>query len=259
MTAPEKGMTVIDVPLIPRRLLFGPPARMNPSLSPSGTHLAFLARQGNGLNVWVGGLENRDFRPLTDLRGQPINEYLWARDGRHLLYLTDRDGDENQHLIAVNLTDGRTRDLTPFDGVRVHLIGMGWRTPDHVLAEMNLDSRTRNDLYRIDLRNGEHERVASEPGLTSWVADPDLVVRAAQRPTADGGFDVMIRDDEHSPWRALLSFGYEDAMASQMLGFTPDGKDLLVLSPQQAQTTACCGCRVRPAPSTCCTARTRTT
>ncbi|MEN3308411.1 MAG: hypothetical protein V7603_4613 [Micromonosporaceae bacterium] len=224
-----------DVRLIPRGLLFGLPARMNPSLSPSGTHLAFLAPRAKAMNVWVGSLDERDFQPLTDLRGQPINEYLWARDGRHLLYLTDRDGDENQHLIAVDLSNGDTRDLTPFDGVRVHIVGMAWRAPHHVLVEMNLDSPTRNDLYRLDLRDGRRERVATEPGLTGWVTDPDLVVRAAEAPDDDGGFTVVVRDDERSAWRPLLTLGYEDAVGSQLLGFTSDGKDLLLLSPLDAE------------------------
>src|SRR4051794_4304568 len=81
--------SVPSVPLIPRRVLFGEPAYTSPSLSPSGDHLAYLAPYKDRLNVWLGGVSDRDFRPLTDLDGGPIEDYVWARDGRHLLYLTD--------------------------------------------------------------------------------------------------------------------------------------------------------------------------
>src|ERR1700716_3332741 len=113
-----------DNPLIPRQVLFGLPYRVHPTLSPSGTHLAFLAPDENNQNVWIGSLSERKFSPLTDLKGHPVNEYLWARDERHLLYFTDRDGDENQHMIAVDLIDGHSRDLTPLDGVRANIVGM---------------------------------------------------------------------------------------------------------------------------------------
>ncbi|MEO3748740.1 S9 family peptidase [Plantactinospora sp. B5E13] len=223
-------------PLIPRRVLFGEPAYAMPTLSPSGTHLAFLAPYEGGPYVWLGSLADRDFRPLTDLNGHPVQDYVWARDGRHLLYQSDRDGDERHHLISVDLVTGRTRDLTPHNGVRVQVIGLQRQVPHQVLVLMNLRSPEQNDLYRVDLRSGDCCLIESAAGLAGWLTDPQLRVCAAQRRNSDGGFTVMARDDEESDWRELLTLGYEDAADSQLLGFTGDGKDLLLLSPQDART-----------------------
>jgi dipeptidyl aminopeptidase/acylaminoacyl peptidase len=229
---------VIEVPLIPRNVLFGEPAYTNPTLSPAGDHIAFLAPHDGELEVWIGTWRDRDFRRLTNLRGQPVNDYVWARDGRHLIYFTDQGGDENHHAVTVDLTDGRTRDLTPYDGVRANVVGLQQRVPDQVLVQMNLRTPDRYDLYRVELSTGRHRLVETEPGLVGWMTDQDLRVRAAQRDNADGGFTVMVRDDEEDArWRALLTFGYEDAMATHLLGFTGDGKDLLLLSPLDAETT----------------------
>ena len=227
----------MTVPLIPRQVLFGAPAYASPSMSPSGEYLTYLAPRDGEFEVWLGRLRERDFRPLTDRSGRPISEYVWARDNRHLLYLTDRDGDEHSHLVAIDLGTGEFRDLTPYEGVRVNVVGLQDRVPDQVLVMMNLRSRDRHDLYRLNLRTGDPEPIRTEPGLSGWVTDPDLRLRAAQRNNADGGSTVLARDGEREPWRELLTLGYEDTVGSRLLGFTGDGKDLLMLSPVDAETT----------------------
>ena len=87
---PENGLP----PLIPRSVLFGNPERAAPKLSPDGARLAYLAPHNGVLNVWVRTVGGSDDRPLTadSLRG--VWEYLWRPDGEGVLYLQDRDGDE---------------------------------------------------------------------------------------------------------------------------------------------------------------------
>jgi Tol biopolymer transport system component len=108
---------VTDVPLIPRRVLFGDPARDAPAISPDGGRLAWLAPRDGVMNVWVGARDLSDARPLTDDRDRGIRVVAWAHDGRHLLYVQDQAGDENWRLHAVDVEDGEDRDLTPFDDV----------------------------------------------------------------------------------------------------------------------------------------------
>ena len=43
-----------NVPLIPRKVLFGNPEKVAPRLSPDGERLAYLAPKDGVLNVWVG-------------------------------------------------------------------------------------------------------------------------------------------------------------------------------------------------------------
>jgi dipeptidyl aminopeptidase/acylaminoacyl peptidase len=217
-------------------VLFGTPAHAVPSMSPSGDHLTYLAPRDDGVEVRIGSLRERHFRSLTDREGRPISHYVWARDNRHLLYLADRDGDENSHLVAIDLATDRFRDLTPYDGVRVNVLGLQPRVPDLVLVQMNLRSRDRHELYRLSISTGEHELIETDPGMTGWVADTLLMVRAALLSNEDGGSTVVVRDDERQPWRALLTLGYEDTVGTRLLGFTEDGEELLMLSPRHAET-----------------------
>jgi WD40 repeat protein len=47
-------------PLIPREVLFGNPERIQPSVSPDGTRLAWVAPRDGVLNLWVADLDDLD-------------------------------------------------------------------------------------------------------------------------------------------------------------------------------------------------------
>ena len=84
--------------LIPRRILFGNPDKGSPEVAPDGRRLAHLAPVDDVLNVWVGGLDGDDARPVTSDTDRGIRSYRWAEDGRHLVVHTGdstwRGGDD---------------------------------------------------------------------------------------------------------------------------------------------------------------------
>jgi dipeptidyl aminopeptidase/acylaminoacyl peptidase len=225
------------VPLIPRQVLFGNPERISPAISPDGTRLGWIAPSDGVLNVWVAPLDDLPAaKPVTDDRDRGIRTFAWAHDGRTLLYVQDRGGDENWRLYGVDLEAGGTRDLTPFEGVRAELVAIDHLHPDHVLVGLNRENPELHDVYRLELATGELTRVAANPGFIGWVADADFVVRAGVAPTPDGGTVLMVRDavpgrDEGAgEWRALLTAGPEDALTTAPLAFSLDGSTLLAMS-----------------------------
>ncbi|MDP9070880.1 MAG: S9 family peptidase [Actinomycetota bacterium] len=220
--------------LIPREVLFGNPERLLPRLSPDGRRLAYVAPVDGVLNVWVGTVGSDGFRPVTDDRDRGVRLYFWAHDGRHLLYLQDRGGDENWRLHGVDLETGAVRDLTPFDGVQAQVVEVSKHHPDRILVGLNKDNPELHDVYQLDLRSGDLEKVADNPGLVDWVVDVDLRVRCGVAPTPDGGLAVMVRDTEGDEWRVLLAVGQEDAMTTQPVGFTADGSALYLISSKDA-------------------------
>src|SRR6266540_3630041 len=179
--------------LIPREVLFGNPEKASPAISPDGRRVAWLAPVDGVLNVWVGHLGAGDAAPVTGDRERGVRDYRWAHDDRHLLYVQDRGGDEDWHLYAVDLDNGETRDLTPFDGVQAQLVADGKRFPDRVLVGLNKDNPQLHDVYRVELGSGELELVASNPGFVGWLADAELRVRCGVAATPDGGLRVMVR------------------------------------------------------------------
>src|SRR5579864_3938786 len=109
-------------PLIPREVLFGNPEKQSPKLAPDGKRLAWLAPDAkNVLQVWVKTVGKDDEKIVTADKKRGIRQYLWAYNNKTLLYLQDKDGDENWHIYGADLDSGRTRDFTPQKKVQARI------------------------------------------------------------------------------------------------------------------------------------------
>ena len=216
--------------LIPRDVLFGNPERVEPAVSPDGTRLGWLAPLDGVMNVWVATLGQDDARPVTDDRDRGIHGWFFAPDNRHLLYVRDKQGDENWRLYDVDLESGATRDLTPFDGVQAQVVRVDKHFPDRILVGLNVDNPQLHDVYQLDLVTGELDKIVENPGFVGWLADPRFQVRAGVAPTPDGGMTVMVRDSGDAAWRPVAEFSSEDAITSGPVGFTADGRGLFLQS-----------------------------
>ncbi|MCU1493035.1 MAG: family peptidase [Acidimicrobiaceae bacterium] len=247
------------VELIPRTVLFGNPERLGPRLSPDGKQLAWLAPAEGVLNVWVapaadeqtvapvGGVAEASHeatsavdwaaaRVVTDDHDRGVRTFTWAHDGRHILYLQDRGGDENWRLYDVDLPTMARRDLTPFDNVQVQLIAVDKRFPTDVLVGINLDNPELHDVYHLDLVSGQVRKTVTNPGFVGWLADAEMEVRAAVAPQPDGGFVLMVRDEPAQDWRPLMTVSDEDALTTGPVSFSVEGSSLLALSSVGSET-----------------------
>ena len=224
-------------PLIPRAVLFGNPQKASPQLSPDGKYLAYLAPDKKDvLQLWVKTLGDKDDRMLTADKKRGIRNYFWTHDGEHLIYLQDADGDENFHLMGVNLKTKLVRDLTPFQGVRAQGVDLDHQFPHEILVGLNLKSKAKFDMYRINLKTGAVELDTENPGsVVGWVTDGDFKVRAAVAATLDGGNDLLIRDKAGDKFRKIRHWGPDDQ--GQPLSFSNDGKTLYLSANHDANTS----------------------
>ena len=241
------------VDLIPRSVLFGNPERIQPRISPDGGSLAWIAPKDGVLNVWVApilaradpdtgvdgwGVDWAASRVVTADTDRGIRTFSWARDGRHLLYVQDAGGDENWRLYDVAVDSLERRDLTPFDKIHATIIGTSKRRPTEVLVGINADNPQLHDVYRLDLVTGELVKEIENPGYAGWLADEDLVVRCAIAPLPDGSFDVLVRDSGGSDaaWRTLMTIPAEDAISTDVVSFSGDGRSVLMTSAAGSDT-----------------------
>jgi dipeptidyl aminopeptidase/acylaminoacyl peptidase len=224
VAAQEKFTT----PLIPREVLFGNPERADPQISPDGTQLGYLAPVDGVLNVWIRTLGKVDDRAVTADKHRGIRNFLWQFDNRHILYTQDLGGDENWRLYQADIASKQTKDLTPFDKVRVDIVAYEWKFPDTILVQMNQRDPKLFDVHSIDLNSGKVELDTENPGdVQGWQADNALQIRGAQAQTPDGGTIVRVRDDRKSPWRELIKWGADETFGG-VNGFSPDNRSLWV-------------------------------
>lgn len=219
-----------QTPLIPRTVLFGNPERAAPQISPDGRMLAYLAPDQGVLNVWVRTLGKTDDQVITNDRKRGIRNFSWQYDSKSILYAQDQNGDENWRIYQTGVASKQTRDLTPFDKVRAELVALEPSHPDIALIQLNKRDPKVFDIYQVNLKTGELTLDTENPGdVNGWQADHELVVRAAQVETPDGGIVLRARDHAKSPWREVMKWGPEETMGN-IANFTPDNKSLLVIS-----------------------------
>ena len=225
--------------LIPIEVLFDNPTQTQARVSPDGEHISYLAPSEEGvMNVWVRPIAGGEAQQITDDDNRGISNHFWAESGDGVMYLQDVGGDEVWHLYLTDLESKITRDLTPFKGIRAQNVITEPGHPNEILVGLNLRDRRVFDMYRVDLATGALVLDTENPGdVSGWLTeDGSFEIRAAGAPSQeDGSVTLRVRDDADSPWRDLITWGFEES--GNAVAFAGDGKSIYVESSLGSDTT----------------------
>ncbi|GIL40411.1 peptidase S9 [Rhodospirillales bacterium TMPK1] len=225
-----------DTPLIPRDALFGNPTKAQGRISPDGKYLSWLAPVNGVLNVWVAPIDKPDQgAAVTKDTVRGIRAYAWTYDGKHLVYLQDKGGNENFHVYSVDVTDKSERDLTPFDNVRAGIAGASRKIRNEILVTMNKRDPKYPDLFRVDVASGEMKLVAENPGFGGFVSGEDFQTPLAVKTLPAGAEEVLRRKPDNS-WETWITFAPEDVRVSGPTGLNRAG-DALFLRDSRGRDT----------------------
>ena len=221
----------------PVRDFFSNPERAYFRLSADGKTLGFMqpvaeaSGQQRRLNVFVQPLEGSkpvgEPRQLTHETARDVNIYYW-KGSDHILFTKDFGGDENFHVVMVDVKTGKVTDLTPFDKVRAAITDDLPNDPDHILIEHNKRNPEVFDVFRVDLRTGKATLVAENPGdIIGWQTDHQGRVLMAVR-TKGLDSDLLYRPTEKAEFKTIATIDYKTRLDPAF--FTADGKKVYMLS-----------------------------
>ena len=219
-------------PLIDRALLFGDPEIAGAQLSPDGRYVAFIKPYKDVRNVWVKGLDEPfSARQARDRRHPAGDRYFWSQDGKHLLYVQDKGGNENFHVYAVDPATPAeaatgvppARDLTPVEDVRALIYAVPENRPEEIIVGLNDRDPAFHDVYRVNIATGKRELlIKNTEKVGFWIYDRSGNVRLAYRQKEDGGNEIL-RVDGDKLTRIYETTYLESAFPG---GFDKDGKKL---------------------------------
>jgi len=240
----EPKKDAYPVPLIPRAVLFGNPDKASPQISPDGSKLAYLAEVQGVLNVWVCPIDDLSkARAVTADKKRGIRSYFWAYNNHHILYIQDKDGDENWHVYATDLKNDETRDLTPIQGVQARIEQVSHKFPNDILVGLNDRDPQLHDVYRVSIETGERKLTQkNDGGFRSFAADDDFNVRIAEKTTPDGGREMFVPATEGTDWVSFLKIPPDDALTTSAAGFDKTGKVLYMVDSMGRDTSAMVAC-----------------
>ncbi|HKG58490.1 MAG TPA: alpha/beta fold hydrolase [Pyrinomonadaceae bacterium] len=189
-------------PIIDRELFFGDPEIAGAQISPDGAYIAFIKPFKGTRNVWVKKTAEpfANAKPVTADTKRPIPGYFWSRDGKYILFVQDKGGDENYNVYAVNPAEApasgqdvpTARNLTDVKGVRAVIYGVPRSEPDAIYVGINDRDAAWHDLYKVKISTGERTLVRKNTErIVGFVFDLKDQLRLATRSAENGDTEVL--------------------------------------------------------------------
>jgi dipeptidyl aminopeptidase/acylaminoacyl peptidase len=223
--------------LIPRKTFFSDPDHAMVQISPDGTRLSWLAPHEGVLNVWIADRDNiAAAHAVTHDTGRGIRTYSWAHTNNHLLYLQDKNGDENWRLYAVDLATEKVLDLTPFEGVQARLQARSHQFPAEVIVAMNNRNPQWHDIYRVNVISGEMILLLQNDRFSDVTVDNDFRVAIANEMTSEGGGDLYVPVGKD--WQLWERMPPEDILTTGPEGFDKTNRILFMGESRGRNTSA---------------------
>jgi len=220
--APSSGQP----PLIDRELFFGDPEIIGAQLSPDGMFIAFIKPYKGTRNVWVKRASDPfdSAKPVTADTKRPIPNYFWSRDGKYILFVQDKGGDENFNVHAVNPAEApaqgqdvpAVRNLTDAKGARAFIYAVPFDEPDSIYVGLNDRDPAWHDLYRVSIATGDRTLLRKNTDrVIGWLFDRKGQLRLATR-AAENGDTEILRGDEKNFTRVYSCNVFETCTAVRL-------------------------------------------
>lgn len=188
--------------LIDRELFFGNPEYAGAQISPDGKYISFIKPYKNTMNVWVKetGAPFDTARPMTADTARPVRQYFWSRDGKYVLFVQDKGGDENFNVYVVNPADKpatgsdvpAARNLTDAKGIRAEIFAVPKSDPDALYVGINERDKAWHDLYKVNISTGKRTLISeNKDRLQGMIFDNADKMRLALRSPQNGDTEIL--------------------------------------------------------------------
>jgi dipeptidyl aminopeptidase/acylaminoacyl peptidase len=194
-------------PLIDREVFFDNPEIAGAQISPDGKFIAFRKPYKGTMNIWVKKTDEPfdKARPLTNRTDRPVPGFFWSEDGKYILFVQDKAGDENFNVYAVNPSETlaagaevpTARNLTDAKGVRAFIYHVPESDPDVIYVGVNERDKAWHDAYKVKISTGERTLVMeNKDRLQGVIFDNTDKMRLAIRSPQSGDTEFLLLDGD---------------------------------------------------------------
>jgi dipeptidyl aminopeptidase/acylaminoacyl peptidase len=128
-----------------------------------------------------------------------------SRDGKYILFVQDKAGDENYNVYAVNPADSApagedvpaARNLSDAKGIRAAIYAVPRSEPDAMYIGLNDRDKAWHDLYKVKISTGERNLIRQNTErITGWIFDLKDQLKLATRAAENGDTEVLRVDEK---------------------------------------------------------------
>ena len=191
--------------LVPREVLFAKPDKFCVRLSPDGKNISYFARSGSEVVLCIDTVEGKSIRrfPVTSARN--MYHYYWAYTNNHILLPEDNQGDENDHILCLNIKTGQKKDLTPFGKSKSYVIRLSEKFLNEILVCNNKRNAKWFDVYKINIETGKSEKVFENNAYISMTFNESFELKALTKILENGDAELL-----SSNGKLILKVPFED-------------------------------------------------
>ncbi|MBB5439921.1 dipeptidyl aminopeptidase/acylaminoacyl peptidase [Pedobacter sp. AK017] len=179
-------------------------------LSPDGKNLSYLKLQGQDQNIYIEDIETGRGKNITRLKDKKIVFYFWVSN-HELIYYKEVDAASRQSDVFIIDKEGKNeRQLVNNEKSRLKVIEDQLIDDKYLLVSSNKRDSTVFDVYRLNVRNGQMEMAAKNPGnIIDWRTDAEGKLRLAI--SSDGvNSTILYRANENQQFKKVLTSNFKD-------------------------------------------------
>lgn len=198
-----------QVALIPVNNFFKTQDRATYRVSPDGKFLSYLKTEDNKQHLFVEEISTGKVTQLTKPADKSISFYAWVSNDE-LIYYKEKEGRRFQSdLFIMNKDGGDERQLSTNEKSKIRVLQDQLIDGKYLLVQSNRRDSTVSDVYRLNVRNGNMEMAAQNPGnITYWIADSRGKLRMAV--SSDGVNETLwYRANEFQKLKAIVTINFK--------------------------------------------------
>ncbi|MDA8693406.1 hypothetical protein N9L92_05025 [Saprospiraceae bacterium] len=218
-----------NTPLIDREIFFGNPKIAGAQLSPDGKYITVIKPLDGIMNIWLKGIDEEFEKaiPVTNDKSRPIRSYFWSRDGKYILYVQDKGGDENFRVYRIDPQEAsadhipEAKDLTPYEDIRAMIVSLPKTDENKIYIGINNRDKAWHDYYSVDIKTGDKTLILENTEQFNAVSfDLNGELKLASRSLPDGGNEILKKTD--NGFKKILYSNLEESLSP--LRFTREGQ-----------------------------------
>ncbi len=213
---------------------FAKPKASTFRFSPDGKYMSYREKDENGKrHIYVKDIATGEAKRAIEEKEELVRGYGWINNER-LVYLMDKDGDENYHVYAINLDGSNQKDLTPFDGVQAQFSDLLKEDKDHIIVQMNKNNKQVFEPFKVNVVTGELKQLYSNDNPANPIAgynfDKDGNLKAFTK-IRDGVEQDLYYEDGKGGFKIIKSLNWKDAFGILSFDYaTPNPHDAYMVS-----------------------------
>ncbi|MBR1734904.1 MAG: S9 family peptidase [Alphaproteobacteria bacterium] len=197
---------ILKTQLIPREILLAKPDRFCVKVSPNGKYVSYFSRIGSEVELHITTIDGKLVRKFPVISSRNMGTYCWSFSNKYILLPEDNQGDENDHILCLNIKTGAKKNLTPFQKSKSFIYAISQNFPNEIIVGNNMRDAKWFDAYRINIETGVCKTLFENNFYLSLIFNSKFQIKAFVRTLKNGDIELLTPKNER-----ILTIPFEEA------------------------------------------------